>query len=823
MPLRVSSCLWSGSRLRWHLCMQPVDLPDGVLPGRSPLCRRLPLLRRRRRVRPVRNPAGGSVRGKWVLMRRRRGAVPVAPALHRGRLPVNGNSAAPVVIGRSSLRRLFVAAMLAASSACTPQLARCVDDPDCPIGAYCERRVGVCVRSDAGGAGGGNGAPACEPPCPASSECVGAIKACLPRYLELRWQAPDPTEFVYRRDVMLVARLELNASRLRADPPSLPMRLGLPDGGSREMMLTALDAGLFGATAALDVAGQYQASTEYPDAGLSSPDLFFFADFTPPWFVVDLEPPTLPSAQLDFDSHDPGLPDGSIPYRRDAWIRMRVTSTIPAVDDSSLQVLLHGVGDGGSAPFVSRPAGCAPGLTCPGSGFCRCLEADLSAPSLPAMRGRFEVEVRGKTPASTLTVQRPAQAVGVTRFKWRRALGPRPGLPPDVASAPAIDSRGNVVVVVDSDSHLLYRLSPSGDVVGVTEMQRGPREISVDSRDVVYVRSSESTLSLSPPDGGLEFINCDGGGPAVGRIRLSYPSQFPGDLAGGFAEAENSTIGLVTFRRGDSACNWLPLGITGGPETPFVADGDYVWGRTPDGYIRQYAMPTPFSLGGAGGSFALGLSSPAYALMAALPGGLVLATVDPGNALVRTSYSGVDWRYTPPFGVSPTGLVITPAGNAIASVRTAPMAAGLLGAYSGDAGWIVPDALRNLHYFASPAIGAGGHVYLFGADPAGPGTGVVVSNLAGQREWLDTVTPEGAVEAAPLLDCTRDSSGSKIPGRPGVAYIEISGDFNGFGASLAAIVVDSAGIDTTAPWPMVFHDPRHTNNSATSLVEFRCP
>ncbi|MBX5481033.1 MAG: hypothetical protein IRZ16_04165 [Myxococcaceae bacterium] len=75
----------------------------------------------------------------------------------------------------------------------------------------------------------------------------------------------------------------------------------------------------------------------------------------------------------------------------------------------------------------------------------------------------------------------------------------------------------------------------------------------------------------------------------------------------------------------------------------------------------------------------------------------------------------------------------------------------------------------------------------------------------------------GDIEASPNIDCTRDSTGAALKGLPGVLYV---GSNSG---NLYAFVVDSRGIDTSAPWPKYQHDPRNTGNADTDLSEFACP
>ena len=66
----------------------------------------------------------------------------------------------------------------------------------------------------------------------------------------------------------------------------------------------------------------------------------------------------------------------------------------------------------------------------------------------------------------------------------------------------------------------------------------------------------------------------------------------------------------------------------------------------------------------------------------------------------------------------------------------------------------------------------------------------------------------------PVLDCTRDASGTPVAGRPGVVYVAIRN-------RLVALVSDSAGLEASAPWPALQRDERNTGNNATYIL--RCP
>jgi hypothetical protein len=112
----------------------------------------------------------------------------------------------------------------------------------------------------------------------------------------------------------------------------------------------------------------------------------------------------------------------------------------------------------------------------------------------------------------------------------------------------------------------------------------------------------------------------------------------------------------------------------------------------------------------------------------------------------------------------------------------------------------------------SPLLGAGGRLY--SVDTSGTLSAWSAGNLA--VTWSTKLDSSITSVTAPNLDCTRDASGEKQLGRPGVLY------FGTQTASVYAVVVDSPGLDVNAQWPMYLHDPRHTSNAQTGMAEFGC-
>jgi hypothetical protein len=80
-------------------------------------------------------------------------------------------------------------------------------------------------------------------------------------------------------------------------------------------------------------------------------------------------------------------------------------------------------------------------------------------------------------------------------------------------------------------------------------------------------------------------------------------------------------------------------------------------------------------------------------------------------------------------------------------------------------------------------------------------------------EWSSVISSRSLT--SPALDCARDSAGNVV-NKPGTLYV---GSEDG---KLYAIMVDSQGIDTAAPWSKFHRDPRNTANGDTALNSFSC-
>src|SRR6185503_6881478 len=106
-----------------------------------------------------------------------------------------------------------------------------------------------------------------------------------------------------------------------------------------------------------------------------------------------------------FNEADPQI-GFAAPFRRDELARVRIASD-SAVVPSSLSVEGRWRDQGGisSLPFVPmgmQLVACPADAGCAGQRFCACGDIGLSAPRFESLNGTFELQLKGKTAASTV-------------------------------------------------------------------------------------------------------------------------------------------------------------------------------------------------------------------------------------------------------------------------------------------------------------------------------------------------------------------------------------------------------------------------------------
>jgi hypothetical protein len=117
---------------------------------------------------------------------------------------------------------------------------------------------------------------------------------------------------------------------------------------------------------------------------------------------------------------------------------------------------------------------------------------------------------------------------------------------------------------------------------------------------------------------------------------------------------------------------------------------------------------------------------------------------------------------------------------------------------------------------AAPVLGANGFVYTASVRAMSPDLPDVMAWSPDMRTmyWRlhDSIGP---VVGSPALDCARGPDGSASPLPVGTLYVPNED------GRLYAFVVDSRGLDSSAPWPKFQHDARNTGNPATPISS--CP
>lgn len=736
------------------------------------------------------------------------------------------------------MRRIGLWVLALELAACGPEKPRCTRDEQCAADSYCVLDLGRCgyrsctgdaqcgpgLRCDLGqqrcvevvdsgeadagdgGVDGGADAGVCAPACAAFEECGGGV--CVARYAAVGWLSPTSGTKLGAGAIALAAELRLVPGRTRNDPSEL--ELVFTDGGAAGSLGRA-DAGYYQGSLVPAREGRLELAARYGAAGLASTTLELTVDRTAPVFSVQVNSPTRPPAdggQLATMDPEPGYAQA---WRRDEKATVIVSSSATDVNVASVKLWAVGIEDGG-APGLS--VSLMPRTGC-GQPYCATAELELSLPRMDAFRGELGLRVLGQDDLGN--EGGVDGGVKVTRWKWAYDTGAK------LSATPAISS-GGTLYVGTQDNFLegrLHAIDSSGRLLW-----------SFDAGAI------EASPSVGVEAGGMElvFVASESASGAALRAHRSDGGVVHECLyASGRAKASFSVAALERFGEtvvsGATVVNLNPGGrlVALRPEAVLSADRcvdqgnaglvDYLGGVATNGVDFFFAQ-------GSGSTDIKGFSfsNGNWAAKQGWPSNVWLFTRAPalvgtnvvggggglseGVAVSLSMDGGTEWRYSVP-GSSPVPNFASPviglgsvlvAGTADSRLRQVAIGAG--------AGVATPTDGPIL---GAVALGEGGYVY--GVTQAGT-VGAWKDDLG--LRW-DLAGLGMDVQASPTLDCARDSTGARVAGRPGVLYVASS---NG---KLYAFIVDSRGIDVSAPWPKYQHDPRNTGNSTTSLSEFSCP
>lgn len=518
-------------------------------------------------------------------------------------------------------------------------------------------------------------------------------------------------------------------------------------------------------------------------------------------------------------------PQGPGPYLRDALVRVEVRANEALAGPP--EVLLAGSDAG--VRYVSAAA-CSGNC---GSARCDCVELDMAAPVLPMLTGSFTLSGSARD-----VVNNAGGGTGgmlaVTRLRW---ANPLPGVPTRLA--PVAVSRSGVVIVATDETPTttnplrVFAFSPDGGSLW-PQLQSGTVTAGpVVGASQVWLGTNDGTRTALLP------VALSGGAAGTAQCDPVSTNTFNGDMALATVTGGEVVMGIRNGRLESTraaACDApylfspIPTDATSRPTVAVQATG----GQGVEAYVA-YEGDTRLWKAGANGPTWMGQGD------VLLPGGPQQTKSLLFDGMGRVGGGGVgNGTY---FMTSAVGaLQSTNTVNTINVTNGSPAAhgAGVLfygtsagavgriqvqpGGGLADGGVASVTGIGSLQA-PTPVLG-NGVVYLMGAS----GTLTVRRQSDLSEVWsgsLATLTGQGTV-AQPALDVYRDGAGNKVcpTGTPttrpalGVLYVLTR---SGAVATLRAILVDSPGLDNTAPWPKYQRDNANTGNINSDISPWTCP
>jgi hypothetical protein len=545
-------------------------------------------------------------------------------------------------------------------------------------------------------------------------------------------------------------------------------------------------------------------------------------DTTPPAFAV-LVPPG-----------NAGVPDGGFTYsdpiattawRRDQTVTVRVEADSADLEPSSLRVLVRGHAGGSNLEGLSL----SQVLPCTGKAFCGTVDVPLWQPGLPAFRGNFAVEVTARDRVGNEVTR--TNNIPVSRWKWSFNGGAGP-----IRSTPAIGQSGNVYFGTSDSNGKVFALAPNGAKlweVQLGSVQGSPAvgEFSAGS-ERVYVgvnNSSGAGVLYALGSNGSVSGRCPGTGIESGAISTSVAllnTKFDVEAAPvETAVALGNGDALLALRPGATGsrqCSTVPLSGSAQQGASVIAEGADVYFASQDTDVKVQS----YRFGGSGWTSKPGFTAPVVGTVVTglgfssgdrIVGAAGLPVTGSGGtfSFIRTDGSGLQRNPGSFAGAQPVRNMSIGTGDVLFYGREVTGGGELtaidLLATSSRAS--VPNAGS---FVGAPVLGASNIVYTAAASGPSPGIGEVSAWSMGSLNTIWKLNDNvGRAEASPSLDCSRNIDGTAASVPYGVLYVpSIDG-------RLYAFVVDSPGLDPSAPWPKYQRDPRNTGNPATPITS--CP
>jgi len=555
--------------------------------------------------------------------------------------------------------------------------------------------------------------------------------------------------------------------------------------------------------------GVYQVTASYAASGVTSTPVNLKYDKTAPVFAVTFPAPDREDGGTALTVRDPAAGYDNA-WRRDETVTITARSAAKDVAASTVQLVVYGVGDGGTTG-TAFPAGPMAQASSCDAGYCGTYTLNLWDPQLKAFRGQYMLVVNGNDTSGNVGMG--DAGLPVTRWKWSYNLSP--AVP--IKASPAIGSAGRVYV--GNSSGKFVGLAPNGvpdwTFTGAPINVSPAVGVAAQGREVVYVAGSGTMgqlIAVDGSDGGI-IDSCLLQGDYKGSLALGPTTVAGSTLESAFGVLSAASVEeLVAFRpdAGASKCRDFSGAPVISTESSVLVNNGSVYYGDATGEVQSFQFSNGNWSMRAGWPALVNVSPRSLAFVnGSVLGGGNSGFLRGGVFSLNDADGGIGWTwsgqetYNPVVDVSGAVLIGT-MGAAVTSATLQSVA-------NGDAGVSAPG-VRGVSR-GTPVLGNGGFVY-----SANYGGAIQCWKGSLVPEWeVDDPARLGNIEASPTLDCPRDAQGRVVSGPWGVLYV---GSNNG---QLFAVIVDSRGIDTTAPWPKYQHDPRNTGNAQTPLSQFACP
>jgi PQQ-like domain len=538
-------------------------------------------------------------------------------------------------------------------------------------------------------------------------------------------------------------------------------------------------------------------------------------DKTPPVFSIVVTPPPLRQETAKLTEYDPGSPDGGRDaFRRDESVEVTVTSGDHDVDAGSVKLLAHGVAASAGTAVDVPLAPCGSSNPAASNPFCREGTVQLAPLPFEAFRAVLPLEVSGADLSNN--VGSADAGVNVTRWKWRYSAGA------PIYTTPAIADDGTIVFgTSDGGSGSVYALAADGNERW-TPTELGPMKASpvigtIDGgQQLAYIATSGATggnLIAIDLDQGTTVTACPNGGGSYFGAFLGTPAlvvsgaaSFEGVL--GIANGSKLVNLRPSASLADDRCISIDTVGTQGFPANVVASGAQSFAAGSDGNVRSFArqsgiwLDNPAWGGGTGSAVVSNRPIQGLALSNRLLGTTRLRGVfelDRGTGSLLGSYPDGGLSSDPGGPVQINGqLVFSDASTQSASVLFVE------DNLSQGSRISIPETAAS-----TPLAGAGGKLYLATVS------GSLLCRTLGEASWSGLLGPAESFLGSPTIDCAARDAGVPVSSMGGVLYV------GSLGGNLFAVVVDSPGLDSSAPWPKYQHDVRNTGNPTTPIQS--CP